>query len=344
MKHPDMNAICQLTWKLKKEGDITLKEADWIYSLFSENSLKTKFNINSSKFDAGLIYALEEWYEVVAQKIRNGERGNFVFTVYLKNIVYSAFLYPAKKAFLYPAKKALLEQGGFKDLCNVIMVDEKTYSRLPFKHFLSKNSHDLGCYYEMNSPRAGMLYYPLKTEKGTYTVLQFLEKLVPFAIEVPPAWDARTFTEAFFEIAAKTQEITRNLWNVNNREISCFIMSDFIRHNDISCIAAVEVYGGKSAAFRGKSTIFVEKEKAPFAKKVWGIPIEELVNNALHENVINEKEAQSLLNGKPGYDFPIVEFTKASTQYLNEMVKRKMKWESTREIVEDEEVWLEEIR
>lgn len=336
MKHPDMNAICQLTWKLKKEGDITLKEADWIYSLFSENSLNTKLNINSSKFDAGLIHALEEWYEVVAQKIRNGERGNFVFTVYLKNIIYSDFL--------YPARRALLEQGDFKDLCNVIMVDEKIYSALPFKNFLLKNSRDLGCYYEMNGSRAGMLYYPLKTEKGTYTVLQFLKKFVPFAIEVPPAWGAYTFTEAFFEIATKTREITRNLWNVNNREISCFIMSDFIRHNDISCIAAVEVYGGKSAAFRGKSTIFVEKEKAPFAKKVWGIPIEELVNNALHENVINEKEAQSLLNGKPGYDFPIVEFTKASTQYLNEMVKRKMKWESTREIVEDEEVWLEEIR
>jgi len=44
-------------------------------------------------------------------------------------------------------------------------------------------------------------------------------------------------------------------------------MSDFIRYNDISCIAAVEVYGGKSAAFRGKSTIFVEEEKAPFVQK-----------------------------------------------------------------------------
>lgn len=337
MKHPDMNAICQLTWKLKKEGDITLKEADWIYSLFSENSLKTKFNINSSKFDAGLIYALEEWYEVVAQKIRNGERGNFVFTVYLKNIVYSDFLYPAKKAFPYPAKKALLEQGGFKDLCNVIMVDEKTYSRLPFKHFLSKNSHDLGCYYEMNSPRAGMLYYPLKTEKGTYTVLQFLEKLVPFAIEVPPAWDARTFTEAFFEIAAKTQEITRNLWNVNNREISCFIMSDFIRHKDISCAAAVSLYDGESV-------LLVEKGQAPLVKEAMKISFEELVKNALTQNIINKKEAQSLLGGKPEYDFPIVEFTKASTQYLNEMVKRKMEWKSTREKVENEDMWFEEIR
>lgn len=329
MKHPDMNAIYQLTWKLKKEGDITLKEADWIYSLFSENSLKTKLNINSSKFDAGLIYALEEWFQTVAEKIRKGERGNFIFTVYLKNIIYSDFL--------YPAKKALLEQGGFKDLCNVILVDEKTYSRLPFKHFLSKNSHYLGCYYELNGSRAGMLYYPLKTEKGNYTVLQFLEKFVPFSIEVPPSWDAHTFTEAFFEIAAKTREITRYLWNVNNREISCFIMSDFIRHNSISCAAAVDLHNGKSI-------LLVEKEKAPLVKKAWDISLEELARNALTQNIINKKEAQSLLGGKPEYDFPIVEFTKASTQYLNEMVKRKMEWESAREKVENEDAWLEEIR
>lgn len=336
MKLPSADDVYRLTRKLDEQSDISLKEADWIYSLFSIKTLRTKLNPHSTGADSELMKALGGWFDAVAKKIEQGYRGNFVFTVYLKNIIYSDFL--------YPARRALLEQGDFKDLCNVIMVDEKIYSALPFKNFLLKNSSDLGCYYEMNGSWAGMLYYPLKTEKGNYTVLQFLEKFVPFAIEVPPAWGAHTFTEAFFEIAAKTREITRNLWNVNNREISCFIMSDFIRYNDISCIAAVEVYGGKSAAFRGKSTIFVEKEKAPFVKKVWGIPIEELVNNALHENVINEKEAQSLLNGKPGYDFPIVEFTKASTQYLNEMVKRKMKWESARKIVEDEEVWLEEIR
>jgi len=336
MKHPDMNAICQLTWKLKKEGDITLKEADWIYSLFSENSLNTKLNINSSKFDAGLIHALEEWYEVVAQKIRNGERGNFVFTVYLKNIIYSDFL--------YPARRALLEQGDFKDLCNVIMIDEKTYSKLSFKEFFFKNSYDLGNYYEMRNYRAGMLYYPLKTEEGNYTTLQLLEEFIPFTIEIPPAWGAYSFTKAFFEIAAKARKITQNLWDINEEEISCFIMSDFIRYNDISCVAAIEVYDGKSTVFCGKSIIFIEKEKAPFVQKVWNIPFEELVQNALRENIINKKEAQSLLNGKPGYDFPIIEFTKISTQYLNEVAKRKIQWEGTRKTIEEEIDWLEETR
>ena len=128
-----------------------------------------------------------------------------------------------------------------------------------------------------------------------------------------------------------------NLWNFNDREVSCFIMSDFIRHNSISCAAAADLHNGKPI-------LLVEKEKVPFVKKAWDISLEELIRNALTQNIINKKEAQSLLGGKPEYDFPIVEFARASTQYLNEMVKRKMEWKSTREKVENEDTWFEEIR
>lgn len=114
-------------------------------------------------------------------------------------------------------------------------------------------------------------------------------------------------------------------------------MSDFIRHNSISCAAAVDLHNGKSI-------LLVEKKKAPLVKKAWDISLEELARNALTQNIINKKEAQSLLGGKPEYDFPIVEFARASTQYLNEMVKRKMEWKSTREKVENEDTWFEEIR
>ena len=73
------------------------------------------------------------------------------------------------------------------------------------------------------------------------------------------------------------------------------------------------------------------------------ISLEELIRNALTQNIINKKK-HKVYCGKPEYDFPIVEFTKASTQYLNEMVKRKMEWKSTREKVENEDTWFEEIR
>jgi len=189
----------------------------------------------------------------------------------------------------------------------------------------------------MRTSRAGMLYYPFTTNLGTYTISQLMDKPTPFTLIKPRTWGAYMFAEKFFEIASGAQEITQDLWNFNDREVSCFIMSDFIRHNSISCAAAVDLHNGKSI-------LLAEKEKVPFVKKAWDISLEELIRNALTQNIINKKEAQSLLGGKPEYDFPIVEFTRASTQYLNKMVERKMEWESTREKVENEDAWLEEIR
>ena len=336
----DATTIYQLTRKLEKEGDISLKEADGIFSLFSENLLNTKLNINSSKFDAGLVSNLGRWFQVVAEKIRKGERGNFIFTVYLKSVKCTDFS--------YPARRALSKWGNFEDLCSIIMVDEKIYSKFPLKHLFSENECSPGRYYTMRTSRAGMLYYPFTTNLGTYTISQLMDKPTPFTLIKPRTWGAYMFAEKFFEIASGAQEITQDLWNFNDREISCFIMSDFIRHNSISCAAAVDLHSISCAAaadlHNGKPILLVEKEKVPFVKKAWDISLEELIRNALTQNIINKKEAQSLLGGKPEYDFPIVEFTKASTQYLNEMVKRKMEWKSTREKVENEDTWFEEIR
>ena len=325
----DATTIYQLTRKLEKEGDVSLKEADGIFSLFSENLLNTKLNINSSKFDTGLVSNLGRWFQVVAEKIRKGERGNFIFTVYLKSVKYTDFS--------YPARRALSKWGSFEDLCNIIMVDEKIYSKLPLKHLFSENECSPGRYYTMRTSRAGMLYYPFTTNLGTYTISQLMDKPTPFTLIKPRTWGAYMFAEKFFEIASGAQEITQDIWNFDNREISCFIMSDFIRHKDISCAAAVSLYDGESV-------LLVEKGQAPLVKEAMKISFEELVKNALTQNIINKKEAQSLLGGKPEYDFPIVEFTKASTQYLNEMVKRKMEWKSTREKVENEDMWFEETR
>lgn len=122
MKHPDAREIIELTRKLEEQDDITLEEADRVFSLFSENSRNTKLNINSSKFDAGLIGALEEWYKVVAEKIREGKRGNFIFTVYLNHNR------KFHSEFLYPARRALRECGKPEDAYNVVIADEKTHA------------------------------------------------------------------------------------------------------------------------------------------------------------------------------------------------------------------------
>jgi len=80
VKYPDAQTIQQLTQKLKEQGDITLKEADRIYSLFSENAVKTVFSPISPEYDYKLIQALEEWFHAVTEKIKAGQRGNFIFT------------------------------------------------------------------------------------------------------------------------------------------------------------------------------------------------------------------------------------------------------------------------
>lgn len=79
------NEIRQLIRKLEEHGDISLREADWIFSLFSANSLKTKLNPASFKADKSLMEALKKWFAVVASKIEQGYSGNFIFTILLPN-------------------------------------------------------------------------------------------------------------------------------------------------------------------------------------------------------------------------------------------------------------------
>jgi len=121
MKHPDANEIRQLTQKLKTQGDISLKEADRIYSLFSENSIKTKLNCYSRKYDRELLLSLEEWYNAAAEEIKRGRRGNFIFTITFK---IQTFYINLSNVF-YPVHEALKEQGKLEDMCATMMMDKE---------------------------------------------------------------------------------------------------------------------------------------------------------------------------------------------------------------------------
>lgn len=338
MKHPDAREIIELTKKLEEQNDITLEEADRVFSLFSENSRNTKLNINSSKFDAGLIGALEEWYKVVAEKIREGKRGNFIFTVYL------SLNRKFRSEFLYPARRALREYGKPEDAYDVIIADEKTHASFSSLFFSSKNlpTYTLffpGPYYnycETTSLRAGMFCYPIKTKKGYLTISQFVKKLSPCPVPTPSRSMSREFMEVFFNVAAGSK-ITQGSLGPNEKEIPGLVVGSFMSYKKIPCIAIASSYSQKAA-------IFVEKDKAPIVKEAWNISIEELMENALKNNIINKKTMQNILSGKPDENFPIVEFVKISVEYLERMVQMKIKWKAEREMVEDEEGWLEEIR
>ena len=70
-----MNAdeIKRLTEQLKTNEDISLEEADWIYSLFFKDAMYTTLYPSSPKFNDELSRALQSWYEVIAEKIKQGK-------------------------------------------------------------------------------------------------------------------------------------------------------------------------------------------------------------------------------------------------------------------------------
>jgi hypothetical protein len=78
MRYPDTEEIVGLTEKLKSQGDITEQEADGIYSLFSRNCARTKFNPKSAKFDAGLLDALKKFTNAALDLVRQEKFGIFI--------------------------------------------------------------------------------------------------------------------------------------------------------------------------------------------------------------------------------------------------------------------------
>lgn len=323
---PNADDIKQLTQKLKTQGDISLEEADKIYSLCRSNERFAIFNPRSDSFDHKLMGALKGWYRVVAEKIKAGQHGNFIFTV---NTVYYF-------EFMQVAHNAIRKYGTFEDLCNAIVVDKKLYSALPCKDLFSKTSplETSGeSYYEMENSRAGILYYPVKTETGTYTILQFMKKLSPVI-------STRAFKEddrELLQILSKDRlPYPMNSGWVEKREVKALVLGSFMKHNNISCMIASDILDGRSV-------VFVEKEKAPLVKEALKIPFEDVVENALQKGVIDKKEKEGLL-GKDAVLFPGLKFIDVSVQYIDDIVQKKMEWKAAREEVEEEIGWLEEIR
>ncbi len=340
MKHPDATTIHQLIQKLEREDDISLKEADQIFSLFSKNSRKTILNPNSSYFDGALIESLTEWYEAVGEKIRKGKRGNFIFTIYLDY---------DKKFFnklLLPARKALRERGKPEDSYNVITTDEKTHASFS-SLFFSKNlpaytSYALAPrfrYYETTCMRAGMFYYPVKTEKGILTISQFMKNMDNLSccpVPVPHGHIASSFINGFFYVIAGA-EVPQGPYDFDRIELKRFIIGSLMRRDNISCIAV-------SSSCFPKAAIFVEKDKAPFIKEAWNIPMDNVIEKTVQNNIISEKTAQKILKDQIVENFPTTKFMKACTEYFEQMVKMRIQWKSAQNTVENEEWWLEEIR
>lgn len=337
ISNPEAEMVRRLTRKLETEGDISLEEADGIFSFFDDDDfLATRLNTEVYRFDRELAGALKEWYRVVGEKVKKGSSGNFIFTVCFDEGLFSIYM--------LPAQKAIKMRGNFEDLCTTLMVDKRLYSSLPFRHLLEKAKlkGDLATresFYKFSETRAGIYYYPVKTEKGYCTIEQTMKNFYPANVSRRSPWNmdyARL--KVAFEIASGGRDMSECSWNVCKESAKAYVMGEFMNRARIPCITAADVY-------RGSSILFTEKKNAPAIKKALEIPFEELVENALKKNIIDETSAQQLLSGQ------VVElrlstgkFIKTSGEYVDNIVRLEMQRKAEHEAVKNEDAWLEQTR
>lgn len=345
MKHPSSEEIKKLTKKLKEQDDITLKEADRIFSLLSQNSLNTKLNCYSSKANGFLISAVGEWFEVVVEKIKEGKRGNFIFTIAIPSISIDSLDGPYDLARIpqKDAKKTLEKYGYAEDLFTELLVDKKIYSTFPeeFQKLFTKTFVDsqFESFYILKSPRANMYNYPIKTKAGTYTLSQLItEKFSPIMTK-----RGRTIGKILFEIAAGAIEIfprSRFLKEITGIVAAECVVASYMKYKDIPCMtmAGCKDKDGEFFAF------FTEKDKAQVIKEALKIPLEDIVKNALDEDVIDKQMAKNLLNYKLISNFPAESFMKTSVEFVDKRLQMQKERKATEKAVEEEAEWLMEIR
>lgn len=323
MKHPDAKEISKLTRKLKMQGDISLKEANKIFALLSQNSLSTKLNPNSSRADNSLINALGKWFWAVADRIKQGKRGNFIFTVGIANFMFHNLCDPKDLVHvaLKEAKESLGEHGSFEEIFSELLVDKKAYNLLPkeLRKFFTKKF----------------------INPGNYSISQLVEeKFLPIMKS-----HSLNLGAGFFEIASGVIEVfphSQLMKEINRRKASKYVIAAYMREKGFPCM----IMAGLGCKSEGGACIivFTEKDKAPIVKEAFKIPFEDIVKNALNENVIDEKLAKGLSTDTLIRNFPAEDFIRTGAKYIDKTLQVRREWKSTRNMAERELEWPEEIR
>lgn len=356
MRLPNADSVYRLIRKLDKQNDISLKEADWIYSLLSPSMLRTKLNPRSVRADCELMNALVDWFNIVAQKIEQGHRGNFIFTITLVESLPKSlpkntgrpgsFINEVQKN----ARKSLEKHGHFEDLFAKLIIDRGTYFSLPkeFQKLFAEETKDqqCECFYVLRSPRANMYHYPIKTEKGIYTIAQFMENFAP--IMTTRNYNVGDIFLKTIRGAYSTLLDPKNSWylhSLDKRAIFQCIIAAYMNYKELSCVTMLK-YNNKDSpfVFDGAFVFFTEKDKAQIIKDALKIPFEDIVENALNENVINERTFKNMLYKNYIVRFPDEKFIETSVKYIDSIIQRQREWKNVRNMIEDEEIWLEEIR
>lgn len=355
MRRSNADKVAQLTQKLKEQNDISLKEANWIYSLYSPNCERTKLNEYSSKFDVELVAALTEFYDTVAQKIQQGCRGNFFFSVRLDrnrlDVIGSA---------IKTVKYAISEYGRPEDFFTELLIDRKTYHSSPawlkrlfaedFRSILGEIYLRHTGLYVLQNQRLGAYNYPIQTEEGSHTIAQFIneKKLTPAVTINTSAWASHNYWDlngrVVFQVAVGADNI-RTPWCTTERygghrevgDVNAYIIGAYLKYKEVPLV----FIGGRAISDRFVITFFTEKDKVKLMKNVFEIPFEEMVKNALHQNIIDGQVAKDLLSRNTIGEFLFKPFVETSMKYIDIIIQREISRETTRKAIQEEDGWLE---
>lgn len=345
MRYPNTEEIKKLTQKLEEQNDISLEEANRIYSLFFSSYQKTKLNEYSSKLDTELVAALETFYKTVACKIKQGCRGNFFFSVPFFSVPFNPAIPSAVRAAINNVKKALSEHARLEDFFIKLLVSPELYHSFPRwlqKLFTKtdKRKFDPGRkeFYAMNAKRPGVYNYPIKTETGTQTIAQFMKQFFP-AVKTPDeGWTAFQIATGIRDISSPMRTKYRNeQWEVYGADE--YVVGAYWKRKKVPLILMQNEIAGNYVF-----TFFTEKDKAQLVKEALKIPFEDMVKNALHNNIIDKQTAKYFLDNNVVWEHLLEKFVEINVEYVDKMVQRKMEWEITRKAAEDGDMWLEEIR
>lgn len=308
-----------LIHKLETQGDISIGEADEIYSVMnslldlilkyesSQDDLQDKLN---QKFP---LSDLQAWHEAVAEKIEAGFSGNFIFSIL--NVYGSPYFYNIK----HPVVEALQKHGQPEDRVKLIYVNRKMYSTFP-KHlqdlFILEDWEKDNKLYILNGRRAGFYRYPLRDPKSgnVYTISRIFKKM-----PLSPVITAQEKTLIFSKVGSTP-----------------FIMEYLKRKCPYMEIASMNHYLGEIA-------VFVDNESVPLVEKALDIPFEEIIKHALREKVIDEKTARKRLESDKEY-LADMKFIETSVRFIDDVVKLKMEREVAKRMAEEAPECLGEIR
>ena len=73
-----------LTKRLETQNDVSLKEADWMFYTYQGYGM-------SDRVRKSITPAIKDWYDTVAQKIKAGFSGNFIFSIPLVSVLFEAY-------------------------------------------------------------------------------------------------------------------------------------------------------------------------------------------------------------------------------------------------------------